>query len=165
MEIEEALEAFAATIADLDTAEIAAQGGFLEVVPGQTRENTVELLTMAIKTTNASNAQLNEVARTNPAQLGNAVKACTAAASQVAMAAKGVASTTPGKPAQKKILSTGIVIVLHVAIANVCLAKVFSTQMEQLIRASRTLSSNPNDPSADLLMDSSLQVRYQVLHL
>ena len=108
VEIEEALEAFAATIADLDTAEIAAQGGFLEVVPGQTRENTVELLTMAIKTTNTSNAQLNDTARSNPAQLGVAVKACTAAASQVAMAAKGVASTTPGKPAQKKILSTGI---------------------------------------------------------
>ena len=108
VEIEEALEAFAATIAELDTAEIAAQGGFLEVLPGQTRENTVELLTMAIKTLNASNAQLNDAARKNPAQLGAAVKGCTNAASQVAMAARGVASTTPGKPAQKKILSTGM---------------------------------------------------------
>lgn len=108
MEIEEALEAFAATIADLDTAEIAVQGGFLEVVQGQTRENTVELLTMAIKGTNTNNAQLNEIARSNPTQLGAAVKSCTAAASQVAMAAKGVASTTIGKPAQKKILSTGM---------------------------------------------------------
>lgn len=78
------------------------------MLPGQTRENTVELLTMAIKALNSANSQLNDVAHKNPVQLGAAVKACTAAASQVALAAKGVASTTPGKAAQKKILSTGM---------------------------------------------------------
>jgi len=45
VEIEEALEDFSTTVADLETAEITAAGRFLDTLPGQTRENSLEIVT------------------------------------------------------------------------------------------------------------------------
>eukprot|EP01132_Coremiostelium_polycephalum_P010257 gene10257-12581_t len=141
-EIEEALESFSSTISDLETTEIAVQGGFVETIPGQTREGSAELLMVSIKELNNANTELVSEIRENPARLGELVKNATTSASQVALAAKSLISVTTGKVAQKKILAA---------------TKQFVIDMEQLIRTSRSVATNPNDPGADLLLDAASQ--------
>ncbi|KYR00680.1 filopodin [Tieghemostelium lacteum] len=142
LEIEEALEAFDSTISDLDTTEIAIQGGFLDTIPGQTREGSTELLMVSIKDLNNANQELITEIRVNPSRLGELVKNSTSSASQVALASKSLISVTNGKAAQKKLMAV---------------TKQLMNDMEQLVRASRSVSTNPNDPGADLLLDAASQ--------
>ncbi|EFA77155.1 filopodin [Heterostelium album PN500] len=139
-EIEESLEAFDSTMSELETLEIAVQGGFVDTVPGQTRDSTTEMLLVAVKSLNQVNSELVSDVRTQPARLGELVKSATSAANQVAFAAKAVVSTTPGKVAQKKLLAT---------------VKQMTIDMQQLVRASRAVATNPGDASSDLLLDGA----------
>ncbi|GAM27313.1 hypothetical protein SAMD00019534_104880 [Acytostelium subglobosum LB1] len=140
-EIEESLEAFDSTLAELETMEIAIQGGFVEPVPaGQSRDSTTEMLMVAVKDLNQMNSGLTNEVRSNPARLGELVKDATSAAGQVAHASKAVIATLPTKAAQKKLLAS---------------TKQMTIDMQQLVRASRSVATNPGDASAELIMESA----------
>ncbi|KAM9970706.1 hypothetical protein ACTFIR_002570 [Dictyostelium discoideum] len=140
IEIEEALEVFDSTIADLETTEIAIAGGFLDAVSGTTREGAAELLMVAIKDLNKVNNELVTDIRVNPARLGDLVKNATESASSVAISAKTLICATTGKQVQKKLMG---------------ITKQLMIDMEQLIRASRSVASNPNDAASELLLDAA----------
>eukprot|EP01133_Synstelium_polycarpum_P001416 gene1416-1640_t len=139
-EIEESLESFDSTLAELETLEIAVQGGFVESLAGQTRESAGEMLMVAVRDLNNCTAELIVDVRSNPARLGELVRAATSTASQVAVGAKALIATTSGKVAQKRLLAT---------------AKQLNIDMQQLMRASRSVATNPGDPGADLLLDAA----------
>ncbi|EGC30476.1 hypothetical protein DICPUDRAFT_50735 [Dictyostelium purpureum] len=140
IEIEEALEAFDSTIADLETTEIAIAGGFLDSVAGTTREGAAELLLVAIKNLNSANNELVTEIRVNPSKLGDLVKETTEAATSVAVSAKTLICATQGKQAQKKLMG---------------ITKQLMNDMEQLIRASRSVATNVGDPASELLLDAA----------
>ncbi|KAF2072395.1 hypothetical protein CYY_006287 [Polysphondylium violaceum] len=140
IEIEEALEAFESTISDLETTEIAIQGGFLDTVPSQAREGCTELLMVSIKELNNAKEELLTEIKVNPGRLGELVKNTTSSAGQVALASKSLICATPGKQAQKKLAG---------------ITKQLMNDMEQLIRASRSVASNPDDPASELLLDAA----------
>jgi len=140
IEIEEALEAFESTISDLETTEIAIQGGFLDTVPSNAREGCTELLMVSIKELNNAKEELLTEIKVNPARLGELVKNTTSSAGGVALASKSLICATPGKQAQKKLAG---------------ITKQLMNDMEQLIRASRSVATNPDDPASELLLDAA----------
>jgi talin len=130
-EIEEALEQFDATNADLDAAEFAAQGGFLTALPGQTRDDGLALLDLNVKSLNDEVEDVSAIARDPKGRkLGEAAKKLANSAAQVAAAVKTVASTTKDKQMQKNCLAQ---------------AKKFNRDVAAVISAARALSAKRED--------------------
>lgn len=103
-EIEQALEDFDAVNVDLDAAEFAADQGLLTGVPGQTRENAQELLTLATRTLATTLEHMTDSAKMG-GKLSAHVKDSAAAIGQVAGAVRSMASTTPDRPTQRRIIA------------------------------------------------------------
>jgi len=104
--IEEALEDFDSVKADLDTAEFAAAHGLLQPIPGQTRENALELLTAGVKTLLKAIEDLTDAASKGE-KLPQHISGAAAGISQVAAAVRAVASTVTDRAAQKRIIAAG----------------------------------------------------------
>ena len=142
-ELEEALEQFEATNADLDAAEFAAQGGFLVAPPGQSRDDAVALLDQSV---NLLLGDLNNVVAgakdPRSRKLGEAAKAVAGAAAQVAASVKTVASTTTDKTMQKAVLAQ---------------AKRFNKDVSSVISAARALLSRREEPALQSALNNSQQ--------
>jgi len=104
--IEEALEDFDSVKADLDTAEFAAAHGLLQPIPGQTRENALELLTAGVKTLLKAIEDLTDAAGKGE-KLPEHISASAAGIAQVAAAVRAVASTVTDRSAQRRIIAAG----------------------------------------------------------
>lgn len=142
-ELEEALEQFEATNADLDAAEFAAQGGFLVAPPGQSRDDAVALLDQSV---NLLLGDLNNVVAgakdPRSRKLGEAAKAVAGAAAQVAASVKTVASTTTDKTMQKAVLAQ---------------AKKFNKDVSGVISAARALLSRREEPALQSALNNAQQ--------
>lgn len=142
-ELEEALEQFEATNADLDAAEFAAQGGFLVAPPGQSRDDAVALLDQSV---NLLLNDLNNVVAgakdPRSRKLGEAAKAVAGAAAQVAASVKTVASTTADKTMQKAVLAQ---------------AKRFNKDASGVISAARALISRREEPALQSALNNAQQ--------
>lgn len=142
-ELEEALEQFEATNADLDAAEFAAQGGFLVAPPGQSRDDAVALLDQSV---NMLLNDLNNVVAgakdPRSRKLGEAAKAVASAAAQVAASVKTVASTTTDKTMQKAVLAQ---------------AKRFNKDVAGTISAARALISRREEPALQSALNNAQQ--------
>ena len=142
-ELEEALEQFEATNADLDAAEFAAQGGFLVAPPGQSRDDAVALLDQSV---NMLLGDLNNVVAgakdPRSRKLGEAAKAVASAAAQVAASVKTVASTTTDKTMQKAVLAQ---------------AKRFNKDVAGTISAARALISRRDEPVLQSALNNAQQ--------
>lgn len=141
MEVDEALEGFAATAADLDYALLSAQEGTFAALPGQTREGALALLKRAAEQLRASSDELVDQAKVSPQAMGSPAKATTNATGQVFGAAKAVASTTDERAARVKILAS---------------AKNVATAVERLINAGRAVSNNPSEPELNNNLNTAL---------
>ncbi|KAL6051699.1 hypothetical protein QOT17_019055, partial [Balamuthia mandrillaris] len=138
MEVDQALEDFAAYQADLEHALISAQDGSFEPIAGQTREGAMSALKIACEQLKEATNQLTDAAKVSPQAMGPPAKATTSALGQVFGASKAVASTTDSKRVQTKILS---------AAAEVAAA------VQKLINAGRAVSNNPSDNDLNSVMN------------
>jgi hypothetical protein len=143
MEVDEALEAFAATAADLDYALLSAQEGNFAAMPGQSREGALAILKRAADQLRDASDDLVDKAKVSPQAMGAPAKATTSAVGQVFGAAKAVASTTDERVARVKILSS---------------AKDVASAIERLINAGRAVSNNPTEPELNNNLNSALLV-------
>lgn len=104
-EIEKAMAEFDSTKADLETAAYLATEGLLEVVPGQTRENSQALLNVAADTVSKAIDDLVAAAKQSQ-KLPDHVKECAYGIGQVASAARTMATSINDKDAQKKTIGS-----------------------------------------------------------
>ncbi len=141
MEVDEALEGFAASAAALDYALLTAREGTFEPMSGQSRDGAMELLKVSTKALRDATEDLVDKAKVSPQAMGPPAKTTTNTCGQVFNAAKAVASTTDEKPARVKILSS---------------AKVVAHSVERLINAGRALSNNPSDADLNSNVNAAL---------
>eukprot|EP01122_Echinamoeba_exundans_P006474 TRINITY_DN1832_c0_g2_i1.p1 TRINITY_DN1832_c0_g2~~TRINITY_DN1832_c0_g2_i1.p1 ORF type:complete len:1932 (+),score=539.51 TRINITY_DN1832_c0_g2_i1:105-5900(+) len=104
-EIEEALEDFVAIQVDLDAAMFAADQGLLAALPGQTRENALEMLSLAARSL-AKTLQLMTDATKKSKQLSNHVRDSAAASTELTAAVRVMASTVADRPTQRRIVTS-----------------------------------------------------------
>jgi talin len=104
-EIEEALEDFVAIQVDLDAAMFAADQGLLTALPGQTRENALEMLSLAARSL-AKTLQLMTDAARKSKQLSNHVRDSAAASTELTAAVRVMASTVADRPTQRRIVTS-----------------------------------------------------------
>jgi hypothetical protein len=104
-EIEKAMAEFDGTKADLETAAYLANEGLLEHVPGQTRENSQALLNMAADTVAKAVDDLVGAAKQSQ-RIPDHIKECAFGISQVATAARTMASSVSEKDAQLKSIGS-----------------------------------------------------------
>lgn len=104
-DLEDSLAEFDSVRADLEAAEFYAHQGLLTPIPGQSRDNALALLQMASDTVNKAVDDLCNAAKTG-APLPPHVKAGAAGMSQVATAARSMASTISDRAVQKKIVGS-----------------------------------------------------------
>jgi len=140
MEVDEAMQDFAAAQADLEYALHSAREGSFEPLKGQTRDGAIELLQLSTRALRDASDDLVDKAKVSPQAMGTPAKATTSAVGQVFGAAKAVASTTDSKPAQTKILGA---------------AKNVAVSVERLINAGRAVSTNPSDAELNNNMNTA----------
>ena len=129
-EIEEAMADFDAAQVDLDSAEFAASQGLLAGVPGQTREAGQELLALATRSLLTTLERLVDAARTG-GKLPTHIKDAASAVTQLAGAARSMASTVTDRPTQKRVIAA---------------TKDVTGDTLQLISTSRVLIVDRQDP-------------------
>lgn len=150
-DIDEAIENIDATRAELETAQIVAQNGLLKAEQGQSREDALALLNLAMKQLTNSNNQLSKNAQDNPKNVGKAAKDSSFALVQVGTAARGVASATADKQTQIKIIDS---------------AKNLTDTTTELIRAAKALSANRSDSHLNhSLLESAQKVASAMANL
>ena len=131
MEVDEALERYHASLADLEFQILSASQGNFQAVPGATREGAMELLEIACRSLQQASGELANKSQVSPKAMGPPARATTDAVDQVMSAAKGLASTTDSRATQVKILEA---------------ARDVGGETERLVQAGRALSINTNDP-------------------
>jgi len=129
-DVTQALETLMSLEADLDVAE--ADPASLANVAGQSRENALELLTLAAKNFEKSNRDLVNTAITDPDALGPSAKQHGDNTGQLISAAKAVAVTSPDKYNQKKVIQA---------------AKVVTQEAGATLQDASRLQQNPGDPA------------------
>lgn len=140
-EIEEALETFEVTGATLESALMFAESGDLKPLPGQTRDNAIELLNVGVKAL-ANATKLIATSKNKPEQLGSATKELATSVAQVVDSAKAVASCSNSKTTQKNVLGS---------------AKHLNSQATELVRAARSVVENPNSAELGNLLSRAVK--------
>eukprot|EP01129_Flabellula_baltica_P008869 TRINITY_DN3549_c0_g2_i1.p1 TRINITY_DN3549_c0_g2~~TRINITY_DN3549_c0_g2_i1.p1 ORF type:complete len:2490 (-),score=653.15 TRINITY_DN3549_c0_g2_i1:73-6657(-) len=106
-EIEEALQDFDAVQIDLDQALYSAQKGLLTPIPGQSRENAIELLNLAAKTLSTAVESLVGTASVG-GKIPKFVSESAQGMSQVASAVRAMASTISDKDSQVRLIEAAM---------------------------------------------------------
>ena len=140
-EIEEALEVFDAVGADLESALMFADSGSLKPMAGQTREDALELLNVAVKAIANSTKEI-ALSKDKPDNLGNASRGLSKSVAQIVDASKSVASTSQSKATQKNILES---------------AKNLNAESVKLTKSARALVENPGDANMANLLSGSVK--------
>eukprot|EP01113_Clastostelium_recurvatum_P020003 TRINITY_DN236_c0_g1_i4.p1 TRINITY_DN236_c0_g1~~TRINITY_DN236_c0_g1_i4.p1 ORF type:complete len:2591 (+),score=1077.50 TRINITY_DN236_c0_g1_i4:231-8003(+) len=131
-EFDEASEQFQAVMADLDAAQMFAQNGQMEALPGQTKDGAMDLLNTAVRGMGNAAKALVGAAKTNPDQLGPGAKDVASSVGQVVTAAKALAGSTNNRTTQKAILGG---------------ARELANASEAMVSCARSIASNPRDPA------------------
>lgn len=98
-EMEEAFEQIEAAQAELEAAEYAHLSGVM-TLSGQSREDSLALLTLATKTLASRVEDLKNAALSNPPLVGESAKEVAYAMTEMSSAVKGVSGTTPDRATQ-----------------------------------------------------------------
>ncbi len=148
VELEQALQQLSAVDAALDASivslhactckslkEISSSSGQLKGGPGQTEENSGQMLNLAVKSFSTTAEKLVAVARNAGSQsqvtaLGSAAKSLAQGASQVVNCSSTFAATIPNKEVQQKVLKS---------------TKSLMNGVSALVAASKAVASNPTD--------------------
>jgi talin len=140
-DMEEAIQQFDATNADIEAAEFAAQTGYLTALPGQTREDGIALLDLNARTVAEAADDVTGIAKDPKGRkLGDAAKKLAAASAQVVAAIKTVAATTKDKTTQKNVLQQ---------------AKKFNREVAGILTAARAVSSRRDDAGLNSALTNS----------
>ena len=107
-EIKDGLEEFDNLAADLESQLIAIDGGFLQPLPGENRNQAMDVLALSVKNLQRALDDLTKAASKEPEKVGEYAANATSQVSQVVQAAKSVASLTRGKDSQKNIVSAAV---------------------------------------------------------
>jgi len=130
MEVDEALQAYAACAADMDFAIASSENGQFEPIPGQTRDGALGLLSASTKALRAASEEVAKAAKVSPQAVGPPAKKVTVELGNVMRASKAVASTIDTPPARTKVLKA---------------AKGVADEAERVLHANRALSTDPKD--------------------
>ncbi|EGG16302.1 talinB [Cavenderia fasciculata] len=141
-EFDDALEQVQALEAEMEAQSYAAQNGLLQSLPGQTRENAMELLNVAARALGNAAKQVLLQYKTSPDQLGNTSRDLSSAVAQVTNAAKAVSATSQNRSVQRSVLGA---------------AKQITTESANLVSCARAVSSNPGDAPLELALQSSVK--------
>lgn len=98
-EMGEAFEQIEAAQAELEAAEYAHLAGVM-TLSGQSREDSLALLTLATKTLASRVEELKEVPLADPSKVGESAKEVAYAMTEMSSAVKGVSGTTPDRATQ-----------------------------------------------------------------
>eukprot|EP00029_Vermamoeba_vermiformis_P010761 TRINITY_DN573_c0_g1_i1.p1 TRINITY_DN573_c0_g1~~TRINITY_DN573_c0_g1_i1.p1 ORF type:complete len:2463 (-),score=953.41 TRINITY_DN573_c0_g1_i1:48-7436(-) len=138
-EFDEAMEDFDTAIADLDAAEFSAKQGLLVAIPGQTRENALELMNVAIKRLEGAMESLVETSKRG-GKLPEIVRESAAAINQVSAAVRTMAGTVNDRTTQKRIIAA---------------AKLLTTDTQNLITAGRVLAIDAQNKEKIVELDKN----------
>ncbi|KAM9956083.1 hypothetical protein ACTFIW_005939 [Dictyostelium discoideum] len=147
-EFDDALDTVQALEADMESSTMLVQAGTTHQIPGQTRENALELLNVAARALGSSAKQVLLQYKTSPEKLGETSKDLATSVSQVTNAAKSVCFTTQNRSVQKAVLGA---------------AKQITTESTNLVSCARAVSSNPGDPSLESALQSSVKAIAEAL--
>ncbi|GAM16912.1 hypothetical protein SAMD00019534_000870 [Acytostelium subglobosum LB1] len=147
-DFDDALEQVQALEADMEAQSYAAQSGLIQNIPGQTRENAMELLNVAARALGNSAKQVLLQYKTAPDQLGNTCKDLSNSVGQVTNAAKAVSATSQNRSVQRAVLGA---------------AKQITTESANLISCARAVSANPGDAPLELALQSSVKAIAEAL--
>ncbi|EFA78109.1 talinB [Heterostelium album PN500] len=147
-DFDDALEQVQALEAEMEAQTYAAQSGLIQNIPGQTRENAMELLNVAARALGNSAKQVLLQYKTAPDQLGGTCKDLTTAVAQVTNAAKAVSATSQNRSVQRSVLGA---------------AKQITTESANLVSCARAVSSNPGDAPLELALQSSVKAIAEAL--
>jgi len=138
-EVQEAIEKLEGMQAELDTALLAVDSGVLTGIPGQSRNEALDLLNIAVQNASKENAQV--AASTGSAdKLARATGEAANAFESVVEAAKAVAGATQDKQGQKKLINA---------------AKEFTDDASGLFEAAKSACVNPGDKELRKAVQSS----------
>jgi talin len=138
-EFDEAMEDFDTAIADLDAAEFSAKQGLLVAIHGQTRENALELMNVAIKRLEGAMESLVETSKRG-GKLPEIVRESAAAINQVSSAVRTMAGTVNDRTTQKRIIAA---------------AKLLTTDTQNLITAGRVLAIDAQNKEKIVELDKN----------
>eukprot|EP01132_Coremiostelium_polycephalum_P006635 gene6635-8208_t len=148
-DFDDALEQVQALEADMESSALSVQAGIgIQPMPGQTRENAMELLNVAARALGTSTKNVLLQYKSNPEQLGQTSKDVSSSVSQVTNAAKAVCATTQNKSVQKAVFGA---------------AKQITTESANLVSCARAVSSNPGDPSLETALKASVKAIAEAL--
>jgi talin len=139
-EVDDALEQFAATSADLDATEFAAQAGLLQRPAGVTNADAAQVLAHQASEFTRAQREMVGTSRTAPAKLGGAAKAMSDATQELVNAVKNVVATTASRDEQKDTIAK---------------AKAVIADTHDLVSAARSVAGSPNDPQLGGMLDTS----------
>jgi talin len=141
-EVDDALEQFAATSADLDATEFAAQAGLLQRPAGVTNADAAQVLAHQATQFAQAQRELVSTSRNNPAKLGVAAKAVSDVTQELVNAVKNVVATTASRDEQRSTIAK---------------SKALIADTHDLVSASRSVASSPDDPQLGQMLDGSDQ--------
>jgi talin len=139
-EVDDALEQFAATSADLDATEFAAQAGLLQRPAGVTNADAAQVLAHQASEFTRAQREMVGTSRTAPAKLGGAAKQMSDATQELVNAVKNVVATTASRDEQKDTIAK---------------AKAVIADTHDLVSAARSVAGSPNDPQLGGMLDTS----------
>ncbi|GAM22112.1 hypothetical protein SAMD00019534_052870 [Acytostelium subglobosum LB1] len=147
-DFDEALEQVQALEADMEAQSYAAQSGLLQNIPGQTRENAMELLNVAARSLGNTAKQVLMQYKTAPDQLGGTCKDLAGSVAQVTNAAKAVSAASQNRQVQRAVLGA---------------AKQITTESANLVSCARAVASNPGDAPLESALQSSVKAIAEAL--
>lgn len=136
----EVVEHIGAVIADLETVAFAVQSGVLRPSPGQSRDDAVALLNLSGKQLSTHADRLKFAYKTSPKQVAKTGKDVGQTLAQLGAAVKSVASTTPDRNTQHKV---------------VVAAKEVVGLAQRYIETAHQASITPDSKGQALLLDAS----------
>ncbi|EGC38365.1 actin binding protein [Dictyostelium purpureum] len=147
-DFDDALDQVQALEADMESSALQVQSGLIQQIPGQTRENALELLNVAARALGSSAKQVLLQYKKEPEKLGETSKNLASSVSQVTNAAKSVCFTTQNRSVQKAVLGA---------------AKQITTESTNLVSCARAVTSNPGDSSLESALQSSVKAIAEAL--
>lgn len=132
-ELNDSLDEIDATLTELNAAQFALANGALLPTPGQTREDSVALLNVAVKNLGNANQALSTAIDKNPRLIGTRALDAGKSVGQVANAVRSVAAGFTDKTKQQKLIA---------------LAKDLATTSQQELQAAKELQADPKNTQA-----------------
>jgi talin len=148
-EIEEALELFEATGADIESALMFAETSGVKAAAGTTRDTSMEALNAGVKSLAAATKEIATL-KDNTQRLGGASKHLAGAVAQTVEAAKNVAGNTQSRAAQKQILSS---------------AQYLNNEATKLAKSARAVVENGSDPELFSILSKSVKETVDALQV